>query len=84
MLGIHFEVTKSTSTDLVQGHEPSRFTMAALQMLANRDACTSRGRVIATRRLLPQLLDNFVDLEAWAREFFRVHVGNVAHDVPLQ
>ncbi|KAL4069131.1 hypothetical protein J3A83DRAFT_4059514, partial [Scleroderma citrinum] len=65
-------------------NEPSQFVAGALQLLVNRDhpkdACLD-----PSRRLGPQLLENFVDIRHWAHEYFRTRhkMKNVENDVPI-
>ena len=55
-------------TKVPQIDEPSRSILAALHLLVNRDkpGCTDRSR-----KLGPQLIENFLDIERWAKEYFR-------------
>ncbi|KAF8433741.1 hypothetical protein L210DRAFT_3411579, partial [Boletus edulis BED1] len=48
--------------------EPPKFILAAVQLLVNRDQKGCAGR---SGRLGPQLIENFVDIDRWAKEYFR-------------
>ncbi|KAG6373248.1 hypothetical protein JVT61DRAFT_6874 [Boletus reticuloceps] len=48
--------------------EPPKFILGAVQLLVNRDQKGCAGR---SGRLGPQLIENFVDIDRWAKEYFR-------------
>ncbi|KAF8124051.1 hypothetical protein EV363DRAFT_1227624 [Boletus edulis] len=48
--------------------EPPMFILGAVQLLVNRDQKGCAGR---SGRLGPQLIENFVDIDRWAKEYFR-------------
>ncbi|KAI9461150.1 hypothetical protein HD554DRAFT_2316687 [Boletus coccyginus] len=48
--------------------EPPQFILGAIQLLVNRD---KRGCTDRSRQLGPQLIENFVDIDRWAKEYFR-------------
>ncbi|KAG9310438.1 hypothetical protein JVU11DRAFT_9578 [Chiua virens] len=48
--------------------EPSQSILAALKLLANRD---QEGYVEPSRRLGPQLIENFAEIDCWAKEYLR-------------
>lgn len=56
----------------------------ALQLLVNRDH-PKDTHSDPSRRLGPQLLENFVDIRHWAQEYFRARhkMQNVEDDVPV-
>ncbi|KAH0838845.1 hypothetical protein J3R83DRAFT_7257 [Lanmaoa asiatica] len=61
--------------------EPSEFILGAIQLLVNRDR---RGCADRSRQLGPQLIENYVDINRWATEYFRSRHGThvVDSDVP--
>ncbi|KAF8553175.1 hypothetical protein OG21DRAFT_1414806, partial [Imleria badia] len=61
--------------------EPPQFILGATQLLVNRD---QRGCTDRSRQLGPQLIENFVDIDLWAREYFRSQHATqlVDSDVP--
>lgn len=68
----------------LQLNEPSQFITGALQLLVNRDH-PKDAHSDPSRRLGPQLLENFVDIRHWAQEYFRTRhkMQNVEGDVPI-
>lgn len=68
----------------LQLNESSQFITGALQLLVNRDH-PKGAHSDPSRRLGPQLLENFVDIRHWAQEYFRARhkMQNVEGDVPI-
>ncbi|KAF9465096.1 hypothetical protein BDZ94DRAFT_1254477 [Collybia nuda] len=58
----------------VEFNHPSQFVTGMMQMLANRDP-KGEDDPEPTRRTPPQLLEGFVDLNRWAKEYLRAHYG---------
>lgn len=55
---------------------PSQFVLGGFQLLANREKQGAES-IEPTRRLPPQLLDGFVDIERWAKEYLRTQFEQV-------
>ncbi|KAG8220652.1 hypothetical protein J3R82DRAFT_2920 [Butyriboletus roseoflavus] len=52
--------------------EPPQFILGAIQLLVNRDREDYTER---SRQLGPRLIENFVDIDRWAKEYFRSRHG---------
>jgi len=80
-------LTRSIHFLVLQLNDPSQFVLGAFQLLANRDT-NETDNTEPSRKLPPQLLDGYMDIDRWAKDYLRTqfqqtHVENLVSVVRL-